>query len=211
MNIAIIGSGNVGSTLGRRWAEHGHHDVIFGVRDPESPKIQDLIAEIGAHACTDTLPEAVAQAPVVVLTTPWAAAQDAIQAMGDLTGKTLIDCTNPIQPGLAGLSIGHTTCAAEQIAAWAQGAKVVKAFNTTGSKNMSNPQYPGGQLSMFLCGDDVTAKQTAAGLVAELGFDVIDTGALFTARYLEPLAMLWIHMAVKGGWGPDFGFKVLKR
>lgn len=210
MKIAIIGTGNVGRTLGGRWAKSGH-EIIFGARDPRGTKVQQVLASAGANAHAATVREAAAAAPVVVLATPWAATQDVVKSAGNLQGKILVDCTNPIKEGLAGLSVGLTTSAAEQIASWVPGAQVVKAFSTTGTKNMANPLYGSEKITMFICGDDADAKKTVAGLASELGFDVVDTGALLTARYLEPLAMLWVHMAYAAGFGPDIAFKVLKR
>jgi predicted dinucleotide-binding enzyme len=91
------------------------------------------------------------------------------------------------------------------------GARVVNAFNTTGWPNMANPLYGTQPATMFICGDDAEAKATVAQLAEDLGFEVVDTGALTTARWLEPLAMLWIHPCVGLGWGPEFAFKILRR
>ena len=210
MKIAVIGAGNVGATLGRRWAKAGH-EIVFGVRDPHHEKMQHLIKSIGRNAAVDSIDKAVVVAEVVVLATPWEAAQEVIRTAGNLVEKIVIDCTNPLKEDLSGLSVGFATSAAEQIANWAKGAKVVKAFNTIGSKNMANPVYGSDKITMFICGDDREAKKIVSQLADELGFHVVDTGALMTARYLEPMAMLWIHMAFAGGYGEDFAFKMLKR
>lgn len=210
MQIAIIGGGKVGRALGSRWAAQGH-SIIYGVRDPESPKVAELVSATGPNTAAKTVQAAAQAAEVVVLATSWSGTQDAVNAAGDLNGKVLIDCTNPLKPNLAGLATEGETSAAEQIAGWAKNARVVKAFNTTGSKNMEDPVYPSGALSMFICGDDAEAKRTAAQLAAELGFEPVDTGGLTMARYLEPLAMLWVSLAYSSGYGPDFGFKLVKR
>jgi predicted dinucleotide-binding enzyme len=110
-----------------------------------------------------------------------------------------------------GLVLGHTTSAAEQVAGWAAGAKVVKAFNTTGWPNMANPKYGDQSATMFICGDDAGAKAAVTRLSDELGFETLDAGPLKVARYLEPMAMLWIHLCIGMGWGPGFAFKVLRR
>src|SRR5438105_1621758 len=138
MNIGIIGAGNVGGTLGKRWAQGGHR-VRFGVRNASDPKLDSLLAEAGPSAMAGTIRDAAASAEVVALTVPWSAAQDALKAAGDLSGKILLDVTNPMKPDLSGLEIGFTTSAGEQVAAWAAGARVVKIFNTTGYSNMANP------------------------------------------------------------------------
>jgi predicted dinucleotide-binding enzyme len=137
--------------------------------------------------------------------------QDAIKAAGDLAGKILVDATNPVKPDLSGLALGHTTSAAEQVARRAPGARVVKAFNTTGAGNMANPRFGGVAASMFLCGDDSAAKRTVAGLAEALGFEPVDVGPLAQARLLEAVAMLWISMAVAFGYGTDIAFKLLRR
>lgn len=214
MKITIIGAGNVGATLGTSWARKGHQ-VIFGVRNPSDPKIQKLLSETQGHTTAVTISEAVAQSPIVVLATPWQAVQSSIQAAGNLSGKTLIDVINPIigtPDGLKkGLVIGHTTSAAEQIAQWAKGAKVVKAFNTIGAKNMADPMFRGQNATMYICGDDADAKAQVKKLSDDLGFETVDAGPLTVARLLEPTAMLWIHLAIMMGAGPDFCFKMLKR
>src|SRR3954451_15002866 len=135
MKIGIIGAGNVGGTLGRRWAERGH-DVLFGVRHPDDDKTRRLVAAVGPRAQAGTVAEAASFGEVVVLATPWPATEAAIRQAGDLTGKALIDCTSPLKPDLSGLEVGFNTSGAERVAGWASGAKVVKAFNTTGSNNM---------------------------------------------------------------------------
>ena len=210
MRIAVLGTGNVGSTLGRRWAKNGH-EIIFGARDPESGKVRSLLSSIGGSARATSVKEAVAASDVVVLTIPWDATQDVIREAGSLDGKIVIDCTNPLAEGLSGLSVGLTTSAGEKVAEWARGARVVKAFNTTGAKNMADPQYGSQRVTMFICGDDAEARKAVAELAAQLGFEVCETGPLYHARYLEPMAMLWIDMAVKQGFGTDFAFKIIKR
>lgn len=210
MKIAVIGTGNVGGTLGRRWAERDH-EVVFGARDPDAERVRDVLLSAGANARAATIADAAAAAPVVVLATPWSAAQSVIEAAGDLNGKIVVDCTNPIRTGLTGLALAVDTSASEHIADWAPGARVVKAFNTVGSNNMADPVYAGDKITLLICGDDADAKETVAGLAKQLDFDVIDAGGLEVARHLEAFAVLWIHMAYTAGLGPDFAFKVVRR
>jgi NADPH-dependent F420 reductase len=214
MKIAVIGAGNVGGTLGKRWARAGH-EVVFGARDPAEAKVAALVHESGPGARAATVPEATRQADVVVLAVPWESAREALAAAGDLRGRVLIDATNPLAFGAEGLRqglvIGHTTSGGEQVARWAEGARVVKAFNTTGWQNMADPAYGSGGLSMLLCGDDAEAKKVVAGLARQLGFEPVDVGPLRSARYLEAVAMLWIDMAVLQGFGTNFGFQIVKR
>ncbi|MCB9475855.1 MAG: NADPH-dependent F420 reductase [Deltaproteobacteria bacterium] len=210
MDIAIIGAGNVGGTLGRKFAAKGHN-VTFAVRLPDSEKTKTLLADFPDKVRALTIPKATTLADVILLATPWDATREALQAAGDLSGKVLIDCTNPLADGMRGLALGHSTSGAEQIAEWASGAKVVKAFNSTGSGNMDNPVYDGASLTMFYCGDDGEAKETARQLIADTGFEPVDAGVLAAARYLEPLAMLWIHLAYVKGLGPDIAMRLVTR
>ncbi|WP_083637054.1 NADPH-dependent F420 reductase [Leptolyngbya sp. 'hensonii'] len=214
MSIGIIGSGSVGGTLGKILAQKGY-TVIFGVRDPQSSKVQELIAATGGKVQAATVREAAEQAEIVILTTPWEATQDAIAAAGDLTGKILVDCTNPIAMGMAGLSqgltIGHSTSAAEEIAKWAPGARVVKAFNNIGANVLENLTFGSQRATAFICGDDLSAKEQVMGLAEAIGFEAIDAGGLTIARLLEPLAMLWIHMAMFQGMGREFAINLVRR
>jgi hypothetical protein len=210
MRIGIIGTGNVGAALGARWAGAGH-EIVFGARDPAEQKVRALVATLGPAARAGSVREATTSADVVVLATPFDATADAIRHTADLGGKIVIDCTNPLAPDLSGLSRGHTSSAGEAVAEWAKGARVVKALNTTGANNMLDPRYGAERATMFVCGDDPAAKATTATLVTELGFDVIDAGPLTSARLLEPLAMLWISLAYRFGYGPNIAFKLMRR
>jgi NADPH-dependent F420 reductase len=214
VKIAVIGAGNDGGTLGKRWATAGHQ-IAFGARHPADARLATLVRECGPHARATTVSEATRGADAVVLAVPWDGARDALAAAGDLRGRVLIDATNPIPltpDGLRqGLVIGHTTSGGEQVAQWAGGARVVKAFNTTGWQNMADPVYGSQGLSMLLCGDDAEANKVVADLARQLGFEPIDVGPLRSARYLEAVAMLWIEMAVFRGFGTNFGFRLVRR
>jgi len=210
MKIAILGAGNVGGALGKIWAAKGH-SIFFGVPDPKSEKMHALVSSMGANARAGSVAEAAVNAEAVVLATPWPVAEDAIRAAGNLSGKIVIDCTNPLEPDLSGLVLGHDTSAGEEVAKWAKGALVVKAFNTTGAGNMANTHYDSARPTMCICGDDAAAKASVAKLAEDLGFEAVDAGPLKNARLLEPFAMLWIYLAVKQGLGPNIAFKLLRR
>src|SRR5262249_35152423 len=132
MKIAMIGTGNVGSALGRAWLRTGE-DVIFGVPDPADPKYA-LLAQERLHPP----PEAARNAEVVALATPWPATETAVRTLGDLSRKILIDCTNPLGMGRQGLEmvIGHGISGGEQVAVWASGASVFKTLNQIGADSM---------------------------------------------------------------------------
>jgi len=210
MKIAILGTGNVGGTLGTCWAKKGH-EVIYGVRNPHDPDLKALIETSSGKTSAVTLKEVAACADVIILAVPWNAAQEVLQNLGDLRGKTLLDCTNPLAPNLAGLTLGQDTSGAEQIAKWLPGANVVKIFNTTGAENIGNPIYPEGPSLMLYCGDNAEAKASAAQLALDLGFDVYDLGPLTGARLLEPWALVWIQLAVKLKIGRNFAFRLVHR
>lgn len=146
-----------------------------------------------------------------MLATPWQATRDAIQAAGDLTGKVIVDCTNPLKEDFSGLVVGHTTSGAEQVAQWARGAKVFKAFNQVGFNVMANPSFDRRRAVMFICGDDAAHKPTVLKLASDIGFEAMDAGDLVVARLLEPYAMLWIHLALVRGLVRDFAFGLLRR
>lgn len=209
MRIGIIGSGNVGGTLGGRWARNGHQ-LTFAVRDKPSKELLQTLSQLGGSASSATVAETAARSDVLLLATPWEAAREALASAGDLSGKVLIDATNPLLPELAGLSVGTNISAGELVAQWARGAKVVKALNTVGFSIMADPKLSGGPIAMFYCGDDAEAKRTVNGLILELGFDPLDAGPLTQARVLEPFAMLWISLAVKYGYGREIGFRFLR-
>ncbi len=211
MKIGVIGAGNVGGALGKLWADKGH-EIVFGVRDPQDPKVLDSVESARGNARAASVRDAASFGEVVVLATPWPATEAAIKQAGSLAGKTLVDCTNPLAPDLSGLVIGTKNSAGEEVARWAKGATVVKAFNTIGAVNFGNPRFGSESASMFICGDDNAAKSTVAKLAAELSFDVVDAGPLTVSRLLEPLAMLWIHLAYGRGLGPTgHAFKLLRR
>jgi predicted dinucleotide-binding enzyme len=210
MKIGIIGAGNVGGTLGKAWAKKGN-SIFYGVQRPQDNKVQELLKATGPSAQAGSSAEAAAFGQVVVLATPWQTTQAAIRSAGDLAGKIVIDCTNPLKPDFSDLEIGHTTSGAEKVAAWAKGARVFKAFNTTGFNIMANPMINGTRTVMFVCGDDEAAKPTVLQLATDVGFDAVDAGKLTQARLLEPWALLWISLAFKGETGRDFGFALLRR
>jgi predicted dinucleotide-binding enzyme len=200
IRIAIIGAGNVGRALGGAWSTA--HQVTYGVRNPEDPKYADL----GAAA---TNAAAARDADVVVLCTPWQSTEQAIADCGELGGRIVIDCTNPLTPDFSALEIGHTTSGAEQVAEWARGARVCKAMNQIGAPMMDYPDVEGTPV-MLVCGDDAAAKEVTSTLVSELGFEVVDAGELALARLLEPYALIWIHLALRRGLGTGFAFGLLR-
>jgi predicted dinucleotide-binding enzyme len=210
MKVGIIGAGSVGGTLGKALAKKGHQ-IFYGVKNPQDEKTRELLKDTGANAQAGFPSQAAAFAEAILFATPWPATETALRSAGDLSGKIVIDCTNPLKSDLSGLELGHTTSAAEKVAGWAKGAKVFKAFNTTGFNIMADPVISGTRTVMFVCGDDESAKQAVLQLASDVGFDAVDAGKLTQARLLEPWAMLWISLAFGGKTGRDFGFALLRR
>jgi predicted dinucleotide-binding enzyme len=204
MRLGIIGAGHVGGTLGRLWEAQGH-DVRFGVRDPGATSGGGL-----PHDRTGTVADVADFGDVIVLAIPWEAAANALVAAGPLSGKTVIDCINPVLPDLSGLALGTTTSAGEEIAKLIPKAKVVKCFNTLGATNFANPAFNGEKASMLFCGDDAGAKLIVSELGNQLGFDMVDAGPLAQARWLEAMAILWISMAHKYGGSQRSAFRLLR-
>jgi len=133
-----------------------------------------------------------------------------VKELGSLAGKIVVDAINPLTPDFS-LAIGHDDSAGETVARLAPGARVVKAFNTTGANNMADSRYGGGKLMMPVAGDDAAAKATVMSLAADLGFEPIDVGPLAMSRHLEPMAMVWIKLALVQKLGRNFGFALLRR
>ena len=205
MEISIIGAGDVGGTLGRLWARKGHQ-IMFGVRN-----LQSHNELVNSGVKVGTIGEAASFADVIVLAIPWMAVEETIKSAGHLSGKILIDPTNPIKADLTGLIIESSTSAAEEIAKWAKDSKVVKAFNSIGAKTLDNLQFGLVRADAFICGDDFKSKTVVKKLATEIGFDTVDAGPLINARVLEYLALLWIHLAYSQQMGPNIAFKLLTR
>ena len=207
MRIAIIGAGNVGSALGRGWLRAGE-DVIFGVPDPADPKHNSL-----PHERLNTPAEAAGNAETIVLATPWQATETAVKSLGNLSGKIVIDCTNPLGVGPNGLELvlGHNTSGGEQVAAWAPGASVFKTLNQIGAENMDQAHLYPIRPVMFVASDDEARKPAVMSLIAKLGFEAVDAGPLRIARLLEPYGMLWIDQALNRGRRRSFAFALIDR
>ena len=210
MRIGVLGTGRVGGILGTRWAAKGH-SVVFGSRHPESDKAQQLVEKAGNGTSATSFAAAVREAEVIVLATPYDAAPSLLADLGDLGGRPVVDCSNALKPDLSGLALSGDTSAAEQIAGWAVNGKIVKAFNTVSAATMNQPLYEGQAASLFYCGDDKQAKASVRALIADLDFEPVDAGPLRLARYLESLAMLYIHLAVREGWGSNCAFRMMRR
>jgi predicted dinucleotide-binding enzyme len=205
MRITIIGAGNVGQALGTGWRKSGH-DVSYALREATGGSADKVTAE----GFSVTPLNQVASADVIVLAVPWPAVPDVLGAVGSVSGKILIDATNPLAPSLD-LALGFTDSAGETVARLATGALVVKAFNTTGAENMLAAHTFPTRPMMAVASDDASARAVVAKLAEDLGFEAIDAGPLKVARLLEPLATFWIRQAYAQGMGRAFAFSVTRR
>ncbi len=188
--IAIIGTGNVGSALGQRFAELGH-TIVYGSREPERADVQALIAASGANATSTTQREAAQQAEIIVLAVPADIVESLTPSLGDLAGRIVIDPTNPraiAEDGLRDYAFHDSN--AERIQALAPDAFVVKAFSTLGSYTMLDPSVAGGPVSIPIAGDDADAKRVVAELTSGIGLVPVDVGPLRYAHVIEGLHYL---------------------
>lgn len=199
MNITLIGTGNMGSALAKQLTRAGHA-VRITARD--LAKAQALAAaNPGAVAAAPA--DALAGSDVVIVATGYADAVPALHSLGSLAGKVVIDITNPLTADFMGLTLGHDTSAAEEIARAVPEAEVVKAFNTLFAQVLADgPRFANGQIApVFFASDSERAKQTTKALIESLGFTAVDAGPLKNARYLEPLAALNIYLGYGAGLG----------
>lgn len=210
MNIGIIGSGNMGSGLGRLWAAKGHNIFFSFSRDMN--KLARL-AESTPNSKAVSPAEAVESADVVLISVGYGMIKEALAETGLIQNKIIIDCTNPVKADLSGLSIGLTTSAAEEIARLVPQSRVVKAFNTIFAEiyQSENRLFGSRMLTMLYCGDDGDSKSVVSQLIRETGFEPIDAGPLKSARYLESLAMLMIQLGRVQGMGANIALSLIRR
>jgi hypothetical protein len=202
MDITIIGTGNVGSSLGGSLAKAGHAVTLVG-RDPS--KTREVAARIGARAAS-TVGEAASAADVVVLAVPYGSVDEVVAGIGGAAdGKVLIDAMNPLKPDFSGLATVGTS-SAEGLAARLPGAKVAKAFNTLFAGVDADPTALGTTLDALYATDDADARAAVAALAASIGFRPVHVGPLAAARELEAMAWLNIRlqMASNGSWTTSY-------
>lgn len=208
--ITIVGPGNVGTAIARRLVAAGFSRVSFGVR--AGSKIAEVLAAFDGTVSAAPAPEAAAAADIVFLAVPGSAAVSAARSLGDLGGKIVVDCNNPLRwnegPVWAPPPEGSITAA---LAAALPTARVLKAFNTFGAEFHADPKLGETVADVAMAGDDAAAKETLAALIQRAGFRPLDAGPLRNAAVLENMAVLWIHLALVGGHGREVAFKLLRR
>lgn len=199
MNITVIGAGNMGSAFVKQLTRAGHQ-VTVTARNFENAQVV-AAANPGAEAAA--IMGAADNADAVVLATGFGDAVNALRSVGNLNGKIIIDISNPLTADYMGLTLGHSTSSAEEIAQAVPEAEVVKAFNTVFAQVLADgADFGNGQrVSVFVASDSARAKQTATTMAESMGFSVIDAGGLKNARYLEPVAGLNIYLGYGAGLG----------
>jgi predicted dinucleotide-binding enzyme len=190
--VAVIGTGDMGDSLGPRFAEIGYR-VVYGSRNPESAKVKALVLKSGSNASAATPMEAAQQGEIVLLLVPWPPMEKVAQSLGNLDGKIIIDVSMPFEQGEDGYPKHlFETSSAEMIQAWNPGAKLVKTFATMGSQIIDDPMAEGGIISIPIASDDREAKEKVAGIVAAMGLDPVDFGPLRMAREIEIMQMIYM-------------------
>lgn len=187
MRIAILGAGNVGGGLGRAFAAAGH-DVVFGVRDPESTKTLAALADI-PEAVAASPADAVEGADVVVFAVRPVAIGATVAELPPMAGRIVIDAMNRFDAEVT----AHSTT--QDLVRHLPGAKLVKAFNTTGFENYRTAADRTVRAAMFVAGDDPDAKRVAMDLAAEIGFQPEDAGGMANTKILEEMVKVWMALA----------------
>ena len=205
--VGIIGTGDMGDSLGPRFAELGY-SVVYGSRTPASEKAQNLAKQTGNNARVTTQKEAAQAGDIVVLVVPWPAMETVAQNLGSLDGKIIIDPSMPSDAGEDGYFVPLVeTSSAEMIQSWNPGARVVKAFATLGSFVIDNPKVVGGPVTVPIASDDRAAKETVGKIIRAMGLDPVDAGPLRLSRELEALQRLYMVPLLQrrtAAWEPYF-------
>ncbi|MBD2464371.1 NADPH-dependent F420 reductase [Oscillatoria sp. FACHB-1407] len=201
MKIAVLGFGNVGQKLANLFHRAGH-DIVIGLRSGSSQELPYPSA---------SFKEAVSGADVVAIAIPFTAAIEVLPELADVTtGKIIIDSTNPLNADWSPKLLGQENSAAEEISRLLPDADVVKAFNTIFADVMDKPAIDGQAITAFIAGDNPEAKDKVIALARAIGYAPVDTGSLYTARYLESMAHLNIQIAVGQGGGTNAAFVYLQ-
>lgn len=205
--VGIIGTGDMGDSLGPRFAELGY-SVVYGSRNPDSEKAQNVVKLTGDDARVTTQKEAAQAGDIVVLAVPWPPMETVAQNLGSLDGKIVIDVSMPSNQGEDGYPVSLVeTSSAEMIQSWNPGARVVKAFATLASYVIDNPDVVGGPVTVPIASDDREAKEQVARIIAAMGLDPVDAGPLRLSREIEALQRLYMVPLLQrrsAAWEPYF-------
>jgi len=210
MRIGILGSGLMGGKLGTIFTRAGH-DVVFSyARSPK--KLERLARDAGGKARAGSLPEAALNADALLLAVHWSRVDDVLKQAGDLSGKVIVTCSLPMSADDTRLVIAHTSSGAEALAKKVRKADVVSAFSSVPSEVLFDvfdaKRRTRRRPSLVYCGDDQDAKDVAASLIRDVGFEPVDAGPLRIARYLEPFSLAMAQLAYEGDEGPEIAYRI---
>lgn len=210
MRIGILGSGLMGGKLGTIFARAGHA-VVFSYARSER-KLERLAREAGGEARAGTPREAAEQSDAVLLAVHWLRVDEVLKQAGNLSGKVIITCSLPMNASDTGLVIAHRSSGAEALAKKVKTAKVVSAFGTVPSEVLfrvyGRKRRTRRRPSLLYCGDSGNAKEVAARLIRDVGFEPVDAGPLRIARYLEPFTLAIAQLAYEGSGGPELAYRI---
>ncbi len=195
MNIAIIGAGQTGRTLGKLWAAQDNQ-IWFGGDDADRARLQQTVEDAFPNARAVSIREATKACDVVVLAVPWKHANSCLVGTADLTGKILVDTVTPVtwNDGPQPAGVGSF---AEALAARFPGARVVKAFNTLAARHLMNVRFGNQDADTFLCSDDVDALRVVRTLAEQIGFRAVNAGPLRNAVLVENLSVLFFYLGTQ--------------
>jgi hypothetical protein len=208
MRIGILGSGLMGGKLGTLFARAGHQ-VIFSYARSER-KLKRLAREAGARARAGPPVDAARESDALLLAVHWSRVDDVLNQAGGLKGKIVVSCSLPMNAGDTDLVVAHTSSGAEALARKVRGGRIVAAFGTVPSEvlfGVFERRRRARRPSLVYCGDDEGAKDVAAGLIRDVGFDPLDVGPLRMARYTEPFTLLIAQLAYEGDRGPELAYR----
>jgi predicted dinucleotide-binding enzyme len=208
MRIGILGSGLMGSKLGTIFAWAGHEVVFSYARSDE--KLKKLARDAKGKAKAGTPREAAAGAHAVLLAVHWSRMEDVLHQAGDLSDKPILTCSLPMNEDNSDFVVAHTSSGAEELAKKIPEGKVVGAFNTVPSEvlfGVYGARRRASRPSLVYYGDDKGAKNVAAGLIRDVGFEPVDAGPLRIGRYAEPFAMLVAQLAYEQEGGPEVAYR----
>jgi len=211
MKLAFIGYGQVGAPLADHLQRVGH-EVTLAASDSHSESLDKALAK-NADLRVAAPKDAVRQAEVVFLATPFQANEAALKTVADeIREKILIDCTNPVGANLSH-GLNSVQSGSEMVQALVPDTKVVKAFTIYGFENFADSSYPGYNVKpvMMYCGRDSAAKETVGKLIAQLGWNPLDVGGLDQALHLEHMTLLWVRMVRVNGHSPNMVWAMLTR
>lgn len=208
MRVGILGSGLMGGKLGTLFARAGHEVVFSYARSAR--KLERLAREARGRARAGTPAEAARDADALLLAVHWSRVDQVLKQAGDLSGKVIVSCALPMNRRDTALIIGRSSSGAEELAKRVRTARVVAAFGTVPSEVLFSvfaARRKSRRPSLVYCGDDQDAKELAATLICDVGFDAVDAGPLRMARYTEPFTLLIAQLAYEAGASPELAYR----